>query len=181
MSDPGYGRDPAVTAHYRNVLDPARAKAAFESSPFIRATWPERVFSATLPYFDHQRTINLVFWDGGRPVRDIEALHQLLTETPLRTLPLWLMNGDAATETIARLHDDGGGGVVYVRGLSALANRDYSGAAAEFTEAVRRGLSESTLRPMLAYSLAMARRAEKPASWSRRNPPTRIIDGSGCG
>ena len=161
LSDPGYGRDTAVTQLYERTLDPARARAAFESSPFVRRVWPERVIGATLPYFEHQRTINAVFWDAGRPVRDIETLHRLLTETPLRTLPLWVMGGDQATESIARRHDDGSGGVMYVRGVTALANRDYPGAAAAFAEAGRRGLSDPALRPMLAYSLTMARRADE--------------------
>ena len=161
LSDPGYGRDTAVTQLYERTLDPARARAAFESSPFVRRVWPERVIGATLPYFEHQRTINAVFWDAGRPVRDIETLHRLLTETPLRTLPLWVMGGDQATESIARRHDDGSGGVMYVRGVTALANRDYPGAAAAFAEAGRRGLSDPALRPMLAYSLTMARRGDE--------------------
>jgi hypothetical protein len=161
LSHPGYGHDSAVTAQYERTLDPARARAAFESSPLIRHAWPERVLAATLPYFEQQRAINGVFWDSGRPVRDIERLHRLLTETPLRTLPLWVMGSDTVTEGIARRHDDGSGGVMYVRGLTALANRDYPGAAAAFSEAVRRGLSDAALRPMLAYSLAMARRPDE--------------------
>ena len=161
LSDPGYGRDAAVTAQYERALDPARARAAFESSAFIKSVWPDRVLTATLPYFDHQRSINGVFWNSGRPVRDIDRLHRLLSETPLRTLPLWVMGSDTVTEAIARRHDDGSGGVMYVRGLTALANRDYPGASAAFTEAGRRGLSEPALRPMLAYSLAMARRPEE--------------------
>jgi spermidine synthase len=158
LSDPGYGKDPAVTAHYQAVLDPARAKRAFESSSFIRRAWPERVLAATLPYFEHQPTINAVFLEGGRPLREIDTLHRLLTDTPLRTLPLWLMSGDATTEAIARRHDDGSGGVWYVRGLTALANRDYPGAAAAFGEAEQRGLGEATLRPLRAYALALSRR-----------------------
>jgi spermidine synthase len=158
LSHPGYGRDPAVTAQYERALDPARAKTAFESSPLIRRAWPERVLAATVPYFEQQHAINGVFWNSGRPVRDIDRLHQLLTETPLRTLPLWVMGSDAVAEGIARRHDDGSGGVMYVRGLTSLANRDYPGAATAFTEAGRRGLSEPALRPMLAYALAMARR-----------------------
>ena len=161
LSHPGYGRDPTVTALYEKTLDPARARTAFESSPFIRRAWPERVLAATLPYFEHQRTINGVFWNSGRPVRDIDRLHRLLDETPLRTLPLWVMGSDIVTEAIARRHDDGSGGVMYVRGLTAMANRDYPGAAAAFSEAARRGLSDPALRPMLAYSLAMARRPEE--------------------
>jgi hypothetical protein len=170
LSHPGYGRDSAVTAQYERTLDPARARAAFESSPLISRAWPERVLAATLPYFEQQRAINGVFWDSGRPVRDIDRLHRLLTETPLRTLPLWVMGSDTVTEGIARRHDDGSGGVMYVRGLSALANRDYPGAAAAFSEAVRRGLSEPALRPMLAYSLALSRRTEEAARLVPRQP-----------
>ena len=110
MSDPGYGRDPAVTAHYRNVLDPARAKAAFESSPFHSGQ--HRRDASSPPHspisITSARSISCSGTATSR-LSNIEALHQLLTETPLRTLPLWLMNGDAATETIARRHDDGGG------------------------------------------------------------------------
>ena len=38
LSDPGYGVDPAVTRLYQTVTDPARARQAFVTSPFIRAT-----------------------------------------------------------------------------------------------------------------------------------------------
>jgi hypothetical protein len=163
LSDPGYGTDPAVTAHYQAALDPGRAQRAFESSAFIRLVWPERLIAASLPYFEHQRTLNTVLWDGGRPLRDSESLHRLLTATPLRTLPLWLMSGDAVTEAIARRHDDGSGGVMYVRGLTALADRDYPGAAGAFAAAEQRGLAEPTVRALRALALALARRPDEAA------------------
>ncbi len=176
--------DPAVTAHYQNVArSGAGATLRSNRRPSFGPHRPERVYLRHTPLFRapaHPQS--RCSGTAGGPLRDIESLHQLLTATPLRTLPLWLMSSDAATETIARLHDDGSGGVIYVRGLSALANRDYSGASAAFTEAVRRGLSESTLRPMLAYSLAIAVALRKPASRSRAaDPPTTIIDASGRG
>lgn len=170
LSHPGYGRDAVVTAQYERALDPMRARAAFESSPLIRRAWPDRVLAATLPYFEHQRAINSVFWDPGRPVRDIDRLHRLLSETPLRTLPLWVMGSDIVTEGVARRHDDGSGGVMYVRGLSALANRDYPGAAAAFTQASRRGLSDAALRPMLAYALALSQRTAEAARLAPAQP-----------
>ena len=170
LSHPGYGRDTAVTAQYEQALDPMRARAAFESSPLIRRAWPERVRAATLPYFEHQQAINNVFWQSGRPVRDIDRLHRLLSETPLRTLPLWVMGSDTVTEAIARRHDDGSGGVMYVRGLTALANRDYPGAAAAFSEAGRRGLSDAALRPMLAYALARSERTAEAARLAPARP-----------
>ena len=170
LSHPGYGRDSSITALYERTLDPARARAAFESSPFIRRAWPDRVRAATLPYFEHQRAINGVFWDSGRPVRDIDRLHWLLNTTPLRTLPLWVMGSDTVTESIARRHDDGSGGVMYVRGVTALANRDYPGAAAAFSEAARRGLSDAALRPMMAYALALSRRTAEAARLAPAQP-----------
>ena len=161
LSDPGYGTDPAVTAHYQTTLDPARAQRAFESSAFIRRVWPERLIAASLPYFEHQRTLNTVLWDGGRPLRDVESLHRLLTATPLRTLPLWLMSSDSVTEAIARRHDDGSGGVMYVRGLTALANRDYPGASDAFAAAEQRGLTDSPVRALRALALALSRRTDE--------------------
>jgi hypothetical protein len=61
---------------------------------------------------------------------------------------------------------------MHVRGLTALANRDYPGAAAAFTEAGRRGFSEPALRPMLAYALALAKRTDEAA----RLIPERPVD-----
>jgi hypothetical protein len=39
--------------------------------------------------------------EGGRPLQQIEDLHALLTTTPLRTLPLWLLGSDDVKERIA--------------------------------------------------------------------------------
>jgi hypothetical protein len=170
LSDPGYGTNPAVTAHYQATLDPARARRAFETSAFIKQVWPQRLIPASLPYFDHQRTLNTVLWDGGRPLRDVESLHQLLTATPLRTLPLWLMSSDAVTEAIARRHDDGSGGVMYVRGLTALANRDYPGAAEALAAAEQRGVAEPTVRALRAFALALSRRMDEAVSLAPARP-----------
>ena len=67
-----------------SLIDPARARQAFATSDLIRRLWPEALIAATLPYFDHQRMLNRVLWDGGRPLAQIENLHWLLTETPLQ-------------------------------------------------------------------------------------------------
>jgi predicted membrane-bound spermidine synthase len=158
LSDPGYGIDPAVTKLYQDVLDPARARQAFASSAFIRRLLPARVIDNTLPYFEHQRVVNRVLWDGGRPLRQIEQLHWLLMETPLRTLPLWMLGSDYVKERIARRRDVGTGGPIYTRGLSALASRDYPGAAAAFEEAERRGFPSEASRPLRAYALSLAGR-----------------------
>ena len=156
LSDPGYGVDEAVTRLYRTVSDPVRARHAFERSSFIRARWPERVLEATLPYFEHQDTLNQVLWEGGRPLARIESLHRLLTATPLRTLPLWLLGSDDVKAAIAARRDDGSGGVAYARGLTALARRDYPGAATAFADAEARGLRDASVRALRVYALCVA-------------------------
>jgi predicted membrane-bound spermidine synthase len=160
LSDPGYGVDPAVTRLYDMVTDPARARQAFMTSPFIRDLWPGRVIEATLPYFDHQAILNRVLLEGGRPLRQIEHLHWLLTETPLRTLPLWVLGIDSVKEGIAHRRDDGTGAAQYARGLTALVDRDYVRAASAFSDAEQRGLRGETIRPLRVYALCLAGQVE---------------------
>jgi spermidine synthase len=156
LSDPGYGVDAAVTRMYESVLDPARARQAFATSPFIRQLWPEHLIAETLPFFEHQRILNNVFWEGGHPLRQVENLHWLLTETPLRTLPLWILGSDEVKERIAWHVNDGTGAAEYARGLAALVARDYLGAASTFADSDRRGLTGETIRPLRVYALCLA-------------------------
>jgi spermidine synthase len=161
LSDPGYGTDPAVTKLYQAALDPARARQAFLTSPFIRGLWSQRLIDGTLPYFEHQAIMNRVLWDGGRPLQQIESLHWLLTETPLRTLPLWILGSDHVKAAIARRRDDGTGASEYARGLSALAQRDYAAAAIYFGRAEERGLKGDQVRPLRVYALCLAWRLDQ--------------------
>ena len=167
LSDPGYGVDPGITNLYQAVMDPARARQAFATSPFIRRLWPERLLDDTTRFFDHQAILNRVLWDGGRPLQQIESLHWLLTETPLRTLPLWILGSDYVKERIARGHDDGTGAPGYARGLTALAARDYVGAAFLLADAERRGLRGTAIRPLRVYALCLAGRLEDARQLAR--------------
>ncbi len=171
LSDPGYGVDPAVTRLYDSVTDPARAREAFATSPFIRHLWPDRVADATLPYFDHQAVMNRVLWEGGRPVRQIEQLHWLLTQTPLRTLPMWLLGTDSVKDAIAWRRDDGTGATQYARGLTALVDRDYGRAAAAFADAEQRGLRGDAVRSLRVYALCLSDQIEAARQLAPVAPP----------
>ena len=157
VSDP---LDPVVAELFDTVIDPVRARQAFETSDLIRRLWPEALIEATLPYFDHQSMLNRVLWDGGRPLAQIENLHWLLTETPLRTLPVWILGSDEVKERIALRSNDGTGAAEYARGLTALVRRDYHGAASAFADAERRGLLGATIRPLRVYALCLANRLD---------------------
>ena len=162
ISDSGYGSDRAVTQLYQSVFDPVRARTAFSQSTIIRDLIPERVREASLAYFEQQKAMNDVFWEGGDVRRHLVMVDRLLTQTPLRTLPLWLLGSDAVREGIARRRDDGGGAVMAMRALSLLADRDYKGAANAFAMAEQRGLRDDTMHGLRAYALARA--GEREAS-----------------
>lgn len=155
LSDPRYGVVAEVTRHYQRVLDPDRARALFSSSPYIAALWPEALRTATLPYFDVQRIVNDVLWDGSHPLAHIDRLHKVLTETNLRTLPLWLLGTDEVRQRIAERADPGSAVAEYAHGLRALSGRDYHGAAVALSRARRAGGGDAVL-PLLAYAVAVS-------------------------
>jgi len=160
VSDPRRRLDWSGAEFYRDVIDPQRARRAFEASAFVRRLWPEALLKETLPFFEVQGIINRVLTDGANPLRHIEDLHLLLTRTPLQRLPSWLLGLDdhPVLRGIDVLPDDGSGLVEYVRGLRALVARDYLGAAAYLTQSEQRRLRG--VRPLLVYSLCLAGRLD---------------------
>ena len=84
-------------------------------------------------------------WEGGRPLQQIEQLDWLLTQTPLRTLPLWLLGTDYVQDRIAWRHDDGTGALLYARALTWFVTRDYLRAASTLADAEQRGLRGDTV------------------------------------
>jgi spermidine synthase len=171
LSDPRYGVEPAATEYYQRVLDPDRARRRFAASAFVRRVFPPALIAETLPFFDQQRIINRVLWEGGKPLRLIEDLDAVLTETSLRTLPLWILGSDDVKQGIGMTSDDGMGTVDYVRGVQALAVREYGAAASAFAEAERGGFRGVTVRPLLVYALCRGGRVEEARRLARGITP----------
>jgi predicted membrane-bound spermidine synthase len=140
---------------FRNVLDTDRARRAFATSPLIRRLWPEALASGTLPFFDQQRIIDRLIAERANPLRYIEELHALLTETALHRLPLWELGSNDVVQRIANGRNDGTGSAEYMLGVGALAARNYRDAAAYFAEAERRGLRVATTSSLRAYALSL--------------------------
>ena len=161
LSDPRYGVDTAATELYQRALDPASARRRFAVSAFVRRVFPQALIAETLPLFDQQRVINRVLWEGGKPLRLIEDLDAVLTGTSLRTLPLWILGSDDVKQRIGMTGADGMGTVEYVRGVQALAGREYAAAVSAFAEAERRGFQGVTVRPLLVYALCRGGRVEE--------------------
>jgi spermidine synthase len=161
LSDPRYGLEPAATELYQRVLDPGRARVRFATSAFVRRVFPPALIAETLPFFDQQRVINRVLWEGGKPLRLIEDLDAVLTRTSLQTLPLWILGSDDVKQRIGMTSDDGMGTLEYVRGIQALAVREYAAAASSFAEAERRGFRAVTVGPLLVYALCRGGRLDE--------------------
>jgi spermidine synthase len=161
LSDPRYATDASVAARFQDVLNPSRARIAFQSSALVQRFFPAGMIERSLPFFTYQGILNQAIWDGGQPLAHIEDLHMLLTTTTLRTLPLWVLGSDDVRQRIAESGDDGTGQSDYARGLRALTGRDYAGAAASVDRARTRGLAITSLVPLEAYALMMAGRVDE--------------------
>ena len=153
LSDPRYRGDPAVAGYFQQVIDPAAARERFANSSFARRVWPDALIAGTLAAFEDQRIVNRVLWEGGKPLRQIEDLHFLLTHTSLRTLPLWILGSDDVKQRIAETSTDRTGVVEYARALRALSGRDYAGAAVFLAAAEQRGFHGVATRALRAYAL----------------------------
>jgi len=174
LSDPRYRLDGAAIQLYQRVLDPTRAREAFASSPLIRSLWPPELVESTLPFFEAQRIINRILWEGAQPLQQIEELHFLLTRTTLETMPLWLLGSDDVMERIAAGAAESGGAVEYMRGLSALARRDYSNAISQFARADALGIQTPALRPLLIFALCLNARVDAAREMAQGIQPSNL-------
>jgi hypothetical protein len=167
LSAPSHAIDRAASERFQRVIDPARARDAFLASNFIRGLWPAGLATKSAPYFTWQRVINRVFLEGGHPLSQIEDLHAVLTQTTLRTLPLWILGSDEVKEQIADQLKPPTAETEYARGLRALAGRDYNGSAAAFLQTEQQGLRAPTIRALLVYSLCLANRVDEARQFVR--------------
>jgi len=174
LSEPRDRLDATAIRLYQGVLDPARAREAFKRSPLVRSLWPPGLVESTVPFFEAQRIINRILWEGAQPLQQIEELHFLLTKTTLETTPLWLLGSDEVMERIAAGAAEKGGAVEYMRGLSALARRDYPGATSRLARADALGIQTPALRPLLIYALCLNARVDAAREMAHGIQPSNL-------
>jgi predicted membrane-bound spermidine synthase len=143
-----------------SALDPARARKAFQQSPFIRRLWPQTLLKETLPLFDQRPLIDAVMATPTNPLRHIAELDDLLTKTNLRMLPLWILGSNRVLQEVADGGNDDTGLVEYQLGARLLIARSYRAAANYFAAAERLGLRSAWLRPIRIYALCLAGEVE---------------------
>jgi len=153
-NEPFLPSDARRSAFHRGLMDVDAAAREFERSPFVARTFPASIRAATRPEFRWQRVIDerIVMEGGELGERD---LHEVLSESDLEILPLWLLGSEEREQQIAeraRERPD----VDRVRGIGALARRDYQRAAAYFRQARRGQLRNARVTGLEIYALCMA-------------------------
>ncbi|MCG8589355.1 MAG: spermidine synthase [Proteobacteria bacterium] len=116
---------------YRELLDPRQARQRFAESRWVQTHLPASLRAATAPAFELRgyQTGHLL---RTRGVFRLGPLHHSLTQTSLRTLPLWLLDSDAAHQAVARRLEARGVShpeLIYHRAARAMADRDFARAA----------------------------------------------------
>jgi len=141
-------------------MDTTAARARFEQSPWVARMWPGELLIRTLTYFDVQHEINLVLVSGPRQLQSaLPTIHSLLTQSSLKTLPLWMLASNEARQVAARsafARGEATAEVYWELGLGALAARDYPRAYQLFGTALQGGAYGPRVQALTVYALFMA-------------------------
>jgi predicted membrane-bound spermidine synthase len=122
---------------YATLMDEDRRAELFKQSSFIDRVWPRDLKKRSTPFFRYERMIkNHLTADLYRDESDPflwEAIDDVLANTSLQTLPLWLLGTDAAAQRIAQglaRGDQPQRDIDLELALGALAHRDFATALA---------------------------------------------------
>lgn len=162
--------DTQRSSFFREVLRAGSAAREFDRSAFVRAHWPSAIRDATRRAFRWQDLLNarLVYDGATASERD---LHEVLSRSSLRTLPLWMLGSEVDEVALARGVAESSAAPVAVdrlRGLGALADRDYEGAASWLTRGSDRSPEDARLAILAIYALCLADRDDEALTRARR-------------
>lgn len=91
-----YSGSREVPPFYAWLMNTAGAAERFADSEFIRRHWPPELIADTLPYFRYHRLANQRYAPGldRTPPNAMDSLQQVLVDTDLETLPLWMLGSN---------------------------------------------------------------------------------------
>jgi hypothetical protein len=154
----------------RGLLDPASQGRELRASAFVERHVPDALRDAALPWLRWQHVIDLRLVPGWGDRLSERDLHRVLVETPLRTLPLWLLGSSAAEQRIVASRTDLATrqpGWWLARGVGAMAARDYAKAADAFGRASAALPRASRPRALELLALCMAGEGDGELAASR--------------
>lgn len=158
----------------QSLTDAAAARKRFENSPLVKQLWPERLLTASLPYFDLQSMINSelyrdLLWNAVRITRPdssirMQMAHFLLIRTSLSTPVLLLLDsspdvqqivGDVTPEELAQPVTQ------YQLGLHFLSERNYAAAVEPLSRAEQLKELHENAFILRIYALCMSGQADQ--------------------
>lgn len=154
-------------------LQVAKPRAQFANDPFISRVWPAEFRESSKDYFDIQWEINLALIPiAGRSLEtQLPKVHYLLSQTELKTLPLWMLGSDTdRQDAVQNAIDNGTRDVHHSWELARgeLVERNY-GRAAELAERTSRdGSANPDMHVLSLYSLFMSGDATRQHTLIRR-------------
>jgi predicted membrane-bound spermidine synthase len=154
--------DPSrVVPLYASVMDERDRAARFDRSGWIARVWPRELAAASAPYFRYEGLIKSHFTNGiyadTREAFRWEAIDDVLANTALETLPLWLLGTDSDAQRIVSAlppSEPPSSDVELELALGRLARRDYAGALEHTQLALADGRISAGDLSLLLYVLA---------------------------
>lgn len=144
----------AMLKEYAGMLEPARGRANFTASGWIRSHWPEPLIAASLPFFAVQPALNAQI--PPDPAKALPHIDAILRETDLRVPVLWLLDTDLVELAIVERRLAAGQTrreFPYLLGARALAERDFGAAAKFLAQAAQRDPGKASLAAYAACRL----------------------------
>lgn len=158
---------PTHVALYDRVMNERERLTRFERSAYIDRIWPRELARASVPFFRYEGMIKEYFTSSVYPdTRDTyrwQAIDDVLTNTSLETLPLWLLGSNQVALRIAnKIAADGTLSPQIERrlALERLVQRDYAGALDHLQRSLAGGQINADDLSLLLYVLAKNGRLE---------------------
>ncbi len=165
---------------YSPWMDTVGAQRDFLESEFVARLWPAGMKERSVAYFPYQQVINdfaLAAWPN-RGER-FPALHEVLSQSDLETLPLWVLGSQADSQRATRhalQKGRRGPALHYQLALGALASRHYEEAVRELRVAGGGRSRENPLACDLIYALVMAGRHTEATELASKSALGKVRD-----
>ncbi len=165
-TEPFLPSDALHAPFHRSVMNVVRAREEFARSPFVARTWPADLREASLAEFRWQHFVNERITLEGGDLGPADLL-EILTESELQALPLWLLGSELREQEIASRAKPGPA-VHRVRGIGALAARDYARAVDHFRRARGGRIRQPRVASLEILAMCMAGDVDGASDLARR-------------
>ncbi len=154
-------RPPSASPLYAELMRVERTRERFRRSELVRRLWPADWVERSVSAFDTQAILNRLAFglEKVTPPAGLADLETALTRTPGEAIALWHLGSSVEEQQVAaRLTDQGKNEpeLFEIRGVGALARRDYRAAESLLARAEPHAAAASQLRRWRILALGLA-------------------------